>query len=103
IIRHTRFSRDWSSDVCSSDLWAERDLQSLRSRLTLGDTFTDSSVFDSMQMRGVQLRSDDEMLPYSQRSYAPVVRGVAASNARVEVGRASCRGRSGVEVEGGWV
>src|SRR5690606_40330222 len=20
--RHTRFSRDWSSDVCSSDLWA---------------------------------------------------------------------------------
>src|SRR5215475_6178358 len=21
--RHTRFSRDWSSDVCSSDLWAE--------------------------------------------------------------------------------
>src|SRR5690606_1714741 len=21
--RHTRFSRDWSSDVCSSDLWEE--------------------------------------------------------------------------------
>src|SRR5690606_41922663 len=21
--RHTRFSRDWSSDVCSSDLWAD--------------------------------------------------------------------------------
>src|SRR5690606_39422010 len=21
--RHTRFSRDWSSDVCSSDLWIE--------------------------------------------------------------------------------
>src|SRR5690606_40137601 len=21
--RHTRFSRDWSSDVCSSDLWME--------------------------------------------------------------------------------
>src|SRR5690606_41085923 len=21
--RHTRFSRDWSSDVCSSDLWPE--------------------------------------------------------------------------------
>src|SRR5690606_41204789 len=23
--RHTRFSRDWSSDVCSSDLHTERD------------------------------------------------------------------------------
>src|SRR5690606_41199418 len=22
--RHTRFSRDWSSDVCSSDLYSER-------------------------------------------------------------------------------
>src|SRR5690606_39350837 len=22
--RHTRFSRDWSSDVCSSDLWISR-------------------------------------------------------------------------------
>src|SRR5690606_40477882 len=24
--RHTRFSRDWSSDVCSSDLWSTRTL-----------------------------------------------------------------------------
>src|SRR6266496_4938275 len=35
--RHTRSLRDWSSDVCSSDLQRERDLESLRarSRLTL--------------------------------------------------------------------
>src|SRR5690606_40478272 len=24
--RHTRFSRDWSSDVCSSDLWLDNNL-----------------------------------------------------------------------------
>src|SRR5690606_41553392 len=24
--RHTRFSRDWSSDVCSSDLYRQRDI-----------------------------------------------------------------------------
>src|SRR3546814_5638661 len=51
----------------------------------LGDSYTSSNVFDSVQFRGAQLASDDEMLPYSQRSYAPVVRGVAASNARVEI------------------
>src|SRR5690606_40220145 len=29
--RHTRFSRDWSSDVCSSDLFTyDRDKESLR-------------------------------------------------------------------------
>src|SRR5690606_41081169 len=25
--RHTRFSRDWSSDVCSSDLWTSPDAE----------------------------------------------------------------------------
>ena len=64
---------------------AETDLGSTHSRLTIGDTYTAYGVFDSIRFRGVQVSNDDEMLPYSQRSYAPVVRGVAASNARVEI------------------
>ncbi|MCV5625921.1 fimbria/pilus outer membrane usher protein, partial [Escherichia coli] len=39
----------------------------------------------SFQFRGAQLSSVPEMLPDSRRGYAPVVRGVANSNARVEV------------------
>src|SRR5690606_40617440 len=34
--RHTRFSRDWSSDVCSSDLTSEDDFSFLRNYLTPG-------------------------------------------------------------------
>lgn len=64
---------------------AETDLGSSHSRLTLGDTYTAYGVFDSIRFRGAQISNDDEMLPYSQRSYAPVVRGIAASSARVEV------------------
>ncbi len=64
---------------------AETDFGSLRSRITLGDTYTAYGAFDSVQFRGAQLANDDEMLPFSQRNYAPVVRGVAASGARVEV------------------
>ena len=64
---------------------AESDLGSSHTRLTLGDTYTAYGIFDSVRYRGVQISNDDEMLPYSQRSYAPVVRGIAASNARVEV------------------
>src|SRR5690606_41185197 len=30
--RHTRFSRDWSSDVCSSDLWFQQRLESVRGK-----------------------------------------------------------------------
>lgn len=36
-------------------------------------------------MRGVQLTSDEEMLPDSQRGFAPVIRGIAKSNAEVTV------------------
>src|SRR5690606_40606854 len=44
--RHTRFSRDWSSDVCSSDL----DLGDRQLTLTafpIAHTSTDITVFDS--------------------------------------------------------
>ena len=36
-------------------------------------------------MRGALLASDDEMLPDSQRGFAPVVRGIAKSNAEVSI------------------
>jgi outer membrane usher protein len=65
--------------------YAQRDIDSLRSQLTLGDSFTDGDLFDSVSMRGVRLNSDDRMLPDSQRGYAPVVRGIAATNARVTI------------------
>jgi outer membrane usher protein len=65
--------------------FAQRDVDSLRSQLTLGDSFTDGDLFDSVSIRGVRLYSDDRMLPDSQRGYAPVVRGIAATNARVTI------------------
>lgn len=38
-----------------------------------------------MQFRGVQLMSNEEMLPDSLRGFAPVIRGVAHSNAKVTI------------------
>jgi len=65
--------------------YVQHDIPSLRSQLTIGDAFTDGAVFDSFSVRGVNLGSDDRMLPDSSRGYAPLVRGVARSNARVTV------------------
>ncbi|WP_241611491.1 fimbria/pilus outer membrane usher protein [Rosenbergiella epipactidis] len=65
--------------------WAETDIISLRSRLLVGQSSTNSSVFDSFQFRGAQISSVEDMLPDSMRNYAPVVRGVAHSNARVSI------------------
>jgi outer membrane usher protein len=69
----------------SNRTFAQRDITSLSSQLTLGETFTDSQVFDSVRFVGASLMSDDGMLPDSERAYAPVIRGIAESNATVEV------------------
>ncbi len=65
--------------------YLRRPLPSVQGMLTLGDAYTEGSLFDSMGFRGARLASDDRMLPDSLRGYAPVVRGVAQSNALVEV------------------
>lgn len=57
----------------------------LKAQMTLGDAATPSDIFDSVQMRGALLTSDDDMLPDSQRGFAPVVRGIAKSNAEVSI------------------
>ncbi|WP_226800277.1 fimbria/pilus outer membrane usher protein [Burkholderia sp. Z1] len=63
----------------------ERDITSLKSQLGIGEQYTDSTLFDSVRIRGVKIGSDDAMLPDSERGYAPVIRGQAFSNAVVEV------------------
>ena len=65
--------------------WLERDIKFLRSRLTLGDTYSDEQLFDSINFRGVKLASDDTLLPESQRGFAPVVRGIARGTAQISI------------------
>jgi outer membrane usher protein len=65
--------------------YAMHDLPSLRSQFLIGDASTSGELFDSTGFRGVRLYSDDRMLPQSLRGYAPVVRGIARTNAQVTV------------------
>ncbi|MCA8066505.1 fimbria/pilus outer membrane usher protein [Burkholderia sp. AU38729] len=82
-------SATWSqrggSQYQNLSTYVQRDLPSLSSQLVLGETYTSGELFDSSQFRGVRLSSDDRMLPDSLRGYAPVVRGVANSNAKVTI------------------
>ncbi|BAP36417.1 thin pili usher protein AcuC [Acinetobacter guillouiae] len=61
------------------------DVLPLHARLTAGDFSTQSYVTESAQIRGMQLASDISMLPMSQRSYAPLIKGVANTNALVSI------------------
>lgn len=65
--------------------YLQRDIRELRAQLTVGDTYSSSGVFDSLSLRGIEFASDDNMLPDNLRGYAPVIRGIANSNAEVTV------------------
>lgn len=77
--------RPAQSDFHVISTYLQRNIASVRGELTMGDSSTPSDVFDSVQFRGVQLASDDAMLADSLRGFAPVIRGVADTNAQVTV------------------
>src|SRR5690606_39380440 len=91
--RHTRFSRDWSSDVCSSDLVTEVSSVSL-----------DGQPIDDWQLHGSRLWRPDG---WAASAYEPTTVEVTythgyppghqalqlARGATLEIGRASCRER----------
>ena len=74
-----------ASGYQSSATYVQRDLSALKSQLVLGEIYTPGELFDSVRLRGASLSSDDRMLPDSLTGFAPVVRGVAETNARVTV------------------
>src|SRR5207245_6370906 len=86
--RHTRCYRDWSSDVCSSDLE--------RLALTEGQiewAHAEALAFASLLAEGTAIRltgQDTERGTFSQRH---LVLHDARDGRRHEIGRASCRGR----------
>lgn len=86
-----RSNQTWRQDSQGQQQWtraytyAQTDLPGTWGNLTLGETFTDSDVFRTIPITGVRLASDFEMLPDAHRSYAPTLRGVAQSRAKLEV------------------
>ncbi|CAO95307.1 outer membrane usher protein [Erwinia tasmaniensis] len=68
---------DWSR------YYAYRALPAIRSKLTLGESYLDSGMFDSFRFTGASIVSDDNMLPPNLRGYAPEVVGMAKTNAKV--------------------
>lgn len=80
-----------SSNSSDSNKWqhintsAERDIMPLRSRLTVGDSYTDGDIFDSVNFRGLKINSTEAMLPDSQHGFAPVIHGIARGTAQVSV------------------
>ncbi|CQD42313.1 outer membrane usher protein [Yersinia mollaretii] len=92
-----RFRADWQTRVDQSSgtpterqwdwsrYYAYRAIPSLGAKLTLGEDFLKSAIFDNFRFSGASLVTDDNMLPPNLRGYAPEIMGVARTNARVIV------------------
>ncbi|MEX0570928.1 fimbria/pilus outer membrane usher protein, partial [Acinetobacter baumannii] len=73
------------SSYTSNNTYAQKAFPKLNSVVTLGDYFTNNNFFDAPPYRGINISSDDRMLPNSMLGYAPQIRGYAKTNAKVEV------------------
>lgn len=63
--------------------FVQRAIVPLKGELVMGDSNTGTEVFDSLGFRGARLYSSDSMYPESLQGYAPTVRGIARTNAKV--------------------
>lgn len=69
----------------NSATYVQHDIPAWKTQIQAGDVYTSGDMFDSVRLRGVRLYTDERMLPNSLRGFAPIVRGVAATNAKVVV------------------
>lgn len=65
--------------------YIKRPIAALESELSLGQLNSSGRFFSGLNFKGISLYSDERMLPNSRRGYAPVIQGIAKSNARVSV------------------
>lgn len=80
----TTWTKD-NNELTHVQTWLQRDIPGLNAQAYAGETYTSAQVFDSVGLRGIALKTDDNMLPASLSGYAPEVRGIARSNATVTV------------------
>lgn len=73
------------SDWDSVYLYVQRSIVPLKSTLVMGESTSLSSIFDSVPFTGIQLATDTDMIPESLRGFAPIVRGIARTNARIVI------------------
>lgn len=82
-------SYNWQKDVGGeynvNNTYVQRDINAIRGRVIMGEYNTTGQLFNSVPFTGAQVASDERMLPESQRGYAPDIRGVAKTNAKVTV------------------
>lgn len=78
-------SGNTDKDFTFSRYYLYRAIPSLKAKLTVGEDYLNSDIFDSFRFSGVSLNSDLSMLPPSLRGYAPEVTGISRAGGKVTI------------------
>lgn len=74
-----------SRSYTSISTYGQHDVSALEAMATVGQFYTPGDLFDSIPFTGVQLSSDERMMPDSEKGFAPEIRGTAETNAKITV------------------
>ena len=77
---------EFSSTTHNWDIWntyLQRDIPDWKGTLQLGELNTTGEIFDSVPIRGFRISTNEQMLPYRDRAYAPIIEGIANTNAQI--------------------
>ncbi|MFP2827393.1 fimbria/pilus outer membrane usher protein [Citrobacter braakii] len=86
-----RNATTWQKYTRQHDQWkkaynyAQRDINSIKRRLTLVESATTDAVFDSIIFSDAMLATEEKMIPYNLRQFASVVNEVARFLTRMKV------------------
>lgn len=72
-------------DLKSSNTYASRNFNSIKSTLITGQHVLGSILFDSNPYIGITLATASEMLPDSEKGYSPTIKGIAESRSKITV------------------
>lgn len=81
----------WTHNQSGGDKWntisntISRNINPIKSEIAAGNLYTSSQLFDGVKIRGVNLKTDRIMEPADNRSYVPVISGMANSEAVVSI------------------
>lgn len=65
--------------------YVQRPIPDLSSQFMAGQLITNGNFFSGLRYSGFNLSTSQAMLPDTQQGYAPVVRGIASTNAKISV------------------
>lgn len=82
-LRHD--SQIYDDQYTAINTYLERDIDSVKGKLTFGDFYSGSIFSNGSSLRGARLRNDNTMLSNRETGFAPSIQGIAKSQAQVKV------------------